>query len=113
MREYRKLCLLDDLDGTGAWGGTLDGQSVFVIRTPKGLRAWLNQCPHQGVELNWQPHRFWDPEHQYVQCTMHGALFLPDTGECIFGPCQGDRLQSVPVRLQGNHILIQLPTTGT
>ncbi|WP_369600907.1 Rieske 2Fe-2S domain-containing protein [Hahella sp. SMD15-11] len=75
MCEYHKLCLLDDLDGTGAWGGTLDGQSVFVIRTPKGLRAWLNQCPHQGVELNWQPHRFWDPEHQYVQCTMHGALF--------------------------------------
>ena len=32
---------------------------------------------------------------KYLICATHGAVFAPATGECLLGPCQGDRLDTV------------------
>ncbi|MBE0484754.1 Rieske 2Fe-2S domain-containing protein [Marinobacter sp.] len=79
---------------------------VFLERgTPK---AYLNLCPHLGVELNWMPGRFMDADNLFIQCATHGALFKPGTGECIAGPCQGDALTALDVRRQGDQIEVRL-----
>ena len=70
-------------------------------------RAYLNRCPHLGVELNWMPGNFMDTDKQFIQCASHGALFLPGTGECIAGPCQGDSLTALDVRIAGGQIQIR------
>ena len=44
---------------------------------------------HVALELDWLPDRFFDAAGQYLVCTAHGALFLPDTGACIGGPGRG------------------------
>jgi len=57
--------------------------------------AYVDQCPHFGVCLNWQPDQYFDRDHQYLQCSTHGALFKIDSGLCIYGPCHGDSLKPV------------------
>ena len=43
--------------------------------------------------MEWLPDRFLDAEGKLIQCALHGALFRPDTGLCLHGPCAGQRLQ--------------------
>ena len=72
-------------------------------------RAYLNICPHLGVELNWMPGRFMDSDNLFIQCSTHGALFKPGDGECIAGPCQGDALTLLDLREHDGQIEIRLP----
>ena len=39
------------------------------------LGAFLNNCPHAGVRLDWQASSFFDRDHENLQCALHGALF--------------------------------------
>lgn len=70
-------------------------------------RAYLNLCPHLGIELNWLPGRFMDTENLFIQCSTHGALFKPGNGECIAGPCQGDALTPLKIRLQNGEVQVR------
>ena len=36
-----------------------------------------------------------DADNLFIQCSTHGALFKPGSGECIAGPCQGDSLAAL------------------
>jgi nitrite reductase/ring-hydroxylating ferredoxin subunit len=40
-------------------------------------------------------------------CANHGATFEPATGECIWGPCVGTALQSIPLEIEGAEIFVQ------
>lgn len=70
----------------------------FVFLDGTTPKAYLNQCPHMGVELNWMPGRFMDIDNLFLQCSTHGALFKLGDGECIAGPCQGDVLTALDLR---------------
>lgn len=72
-------------------------------------RAYLNQCPHMGVELNWKPGGFMDSDNLFLQCSTHGALFKPRDGECIAGPCQGDALTALDIRMVEGILEVRLP----
>lgn len=80
----------------------------FVFLDGSTPKAYLNLCPHLGVELNWMPGQFMDADNLFIQCATHGALFKPGTGECIAGPCQGDVLTALNVRRQGDQIEVKL-----
>ncbi|KPQ27498.1 MAG: Ferredoxin subunit [Marinobacter excellens HL-55] len=80
----------------------------FVFLDGSTPKAYLNLCPHLGVELNWMPGQFMDADNLFIQCATHGALFKPGTGECIAGPCQGDVLTALNVRRQGDQIEVRL-----
>ena len=81
--------------------------SVILLRLRDGtLTAWLNMCPHMGIELDWEPHRLLTPSGRYLQCTGHGALFRPDNGLCVRGPCNGESLQPVPIRIENGMIVL-------
>jgi nitrite reductase/ring-hydroxylating ferredoxin subunit len=72
-------------------------------------KAYINKCPHMGIELNWMPGRFMDIDKLFIQCSTHGALFKPGTGECIAGPCQGDALAALEVRVENGTVQVMLP----
>jgi nitrite reductase/ring-hydroxylating ferredoxin subunit len=42
-------------------------------------------------------------------CANHGAVFEPPTGECVWGPCVGASLQSVPLVVEGENIFAVTP----
>lgn len=81
----------------------------FVFLDGATPRAYLNQCPHMGVELNWKPGCFMDVDNLFLQCSTHGALFKPRDGECIAGPCQGDALTELDLRETEGILEIRLP----
>jgi nitrite reductase/ring-hydroxylating ferredoxin subunit len=76
-----------------------DGEmlAAFAVRFRGVARAWLNECRHQSTELDWNPGEFFDAERLYLICATHGALYEPDTGLCIDGPCRGASLAAVAI----------------
>jgi nitrite reductase/ring-hydroxylating ferredoxin subunit len=70
---------------------------AFAIRFAGRVHAYLNRCVHVGVELDWQPGRFFDADGMVLICSTHGALYDPATGACRGGPCRGAGLEPVSV----------------
>ena len=71
--------------------------------------AYINRCPHTGITLDWINNQFFSSDNRYLMCATHGAVFEPPTGECIWGPCLGLSLQSVPVEIEEGRIYARLP----
>jgi nitrite reductase/ring-hydroxylating ferredoxin subunit len=71
---------------------------AFAVRHAGNTYAYLNQCAHKFVELDWEPGQFFDADRRYLVCATHGALYEPDSGFCVAGPCRGARLIPVAVR---------------
>lgn len=85
----------------------------FAVRHDDAVRAFVNRCPHLGVELDWQPGEFFEETGLYLVCSTHGAIFEPSTGLCVAGPCRGARLEAIAVdEHQGRiHIHDDCPVT--
>ena len=80
----------------------------FVVRYHGKAHAYVNQCAHVPVELDWEQGHFFTVSKDYLICATHGAHYQPDTGHCIMGPCKGKSLQALPVTEQNQHITIHL-----
>lgn len=72
-------------------------QAAFVVRHGGRAFGFLKRCAHIGIELDWQPGEFFDESGLYLVCTTHGATYLPDSGQCIAGPCCGARLTQLNI----------------
>jgi nitrite reductase/ring-hydroxylating ferredoxin subunit len=70
---------------------------ILIVRWDRKLFGYVNVCPHQSVNLDWEREQFLDPSGTRLICGKHGALFDVTTGECVAGPCPNARLE--PVRL--------------
>ena len=81
-------------------------QDAFLIHFKQRCYAYENSCPHTGVNLNWQKEQFFSLDGFFLQCSLHGALFKPDSGECISGPCQGECLKPVGVFIEENVVYV-------
>jgi nitrite reductase/ring-hydroxylating ferredoxin subunit len=96
------LCASDDLWERGRGirfdvatpGGP---ECAFAVRFEGKPFAYLNRCMHLPQELDWNAGEFFDDESQYIVCASHGALYRPQDGTCVAGPCRGARLIAVPV----------------
>lgn len=80
----------------------------FVIRFEGKPYAYLNQCAHVSVELDWEHGRFFNVTHDFLICATHGAQYVPSSGVCILGPCKGKKLQAIDVTEDNNEITIHL-----
>lgn len=77
---------------------------AFAVRKGGMAYAYLNSCPHQGTELDWQEGEFFDESALYLICATHGAAFFPDSGFCCAGPCKGRSLVKVRVEERDGHL---------
>jgi nitrite reductase/ring-hydroxylating ferredoxin subunit len=87
--------------GEGPW--PLRG---FVVRVDDQVFGYLNRCPHAGHPLNWRPDEFLTPDGRTIMCRSHAAQFERATGECIAGPCAGQALRALPVRLENGFVIL-------
>jgi nitrite reductase/ring-hydroxylating ferredoxin subunit len=78
--------------------------TVFLLRRPAGIRAYLNRCPHQGVALEYRKDRFLSADGERVICFARGAHFDADSGVCIQGPCLGQSLEPVRCQVENGRI---------
>ena len=81
-------------------------QPAFVVRFDGEPRAFLNQCGHVPVELDWQEGAFFDDSRLYLICATHGALYPPASGQCVGGRCAGRGLIPVPVVERDGHVYL-------
>ena len=91
----RRLCRLDDLPLHSARGFDPESRgedTIFVVRTEQGVRAFINRCPHQGTPLEYRKDAFLSADGLQIVCYAHGARFETDSGLCVRGPCIGERL---------------------
>ena len=106
------LCRLDELEEGRARGFDPLAQgrdSVFALRHDHQVRVYRNRCPHLDVRLEYRKDRFLSADGQLIVCYAHGAQFLPATGECIYGPCLGQRLEALPFCEKDGWLLVQMP----
>jgi nitrite reductase/ring-hydroxylating ferredoxin subunit len=78
----------------------------FAIRHLGKVHGFVNRCPHLGTELDWQPGEFFDIAGVYLVCSTHGAIFEPNTGRCVAGPCRGASLEPLAMRELGGQVFL-------
>lgn len=111
----RAVCRFDELADPGAREFRIGaGYWPFrglVVRRGEAVYAWANVCPHQHLPLNLGDDDFLMRLGQGVllRCAMHGALFVPETGICVAGPCAGHGLQPLACRVQAGMVLVRAP----
>lgn len=99
------IALLEQFEDAPSRGVVLpDGRKALLVCVHGRITAFVNRCPHQQVPLGLDDGDFLEAGGELIQCDMHGALFLPESGECVFGPCQGHFLEplSISVDAEGN-----------
>jgi nitrite reductase/ring-hydroxylating ferredoxin subunit len=106
----RVICRLSDLEPIGARGFTI-GEGDWplrgiVVRVREEVRGYLNRCPHAGHPLNLRPNRFLTADGALLLCASHGALFDKLTGLCIAGPCPGQWLQAIALKVADGFVML-------
>jgi nitrite reductase/ring-hydroxylating ferredoxin subunit len=78
-------------------------RSAFVALVEGKWTAWANVCRHRAVELDYNAPAQSTPVRRaplaedgfHLVCHSHGALYRPDDGSCISGPCPDAKLHSL------------------
>ena len=86
--------------------GTERPWHILILRWDRKLHGYVNICPHQGTNLDWEAGQFLDPANTRLMCGKHGALFDVTTGNCVEGPCLGARLEPIPLRVVEGDICV-------
>ena len=107
-----KLCVFDELDKIDSRGFDITEvtpeRNIFIVRNNEKIFGYENRCPHNFASLDWSPDQFLDYDKEYIQCSNHGALFEIHSGKCLYGPCIGQSLWSVQLRVDDNIVFVVL-----
>ncbi len=105
-----QLCTLKRLREKRSLGinVTLAGgeRAVFVVLDGDTVRGYIDRCPHRGTPLAWLPDNYLDSRGEHLICATHGALFRIGDGRCIAGPCQGDALEPIAIKISGDTVML-------
>ena len=109
------ICGMNDIPSQRARGFQLlivgdDGSPrpwpIVIVRWGRQVFGYVNKCPHDGVNLDWETNQFLDPNGVRLMCGKHGALFELGTGICVDGPCKGKGLTPIALTVLDNEICI-------
>jgi nitrite reductase/ring-hydroxylating ferredoxin subunit len=78
-----------------------DGRQILVLRTPAGVFACTNRCPHEGYPLS----EGVLTEGHVLTCSWHNWKFDLASGETLVG---GDRLPHVPVQIRDGRVWLEI-----
>ncbi len=101
-----ELCKVSDLNEGSSLGFLSHKGPVFAVKRDDVIYVYKNECPHLGINLEFQEDQFLDMDGALIQCSTHGALFEIETGNCLSGPCQGDSLTPIEYKIENNAIVV-------
>lgn len=81
----------------------------FVINHAGQFHAYINSCRHLVTPLDFVRYQFFTEDGRHLVCATHGALYEPDTGLCVDGPCKGLSLYPLPVVVDRGEIVVRCP----
>ena len=79
----------------------------FVVRYGGKVYGYLNRCAPVPIELDWAEGEFFESSVLYIMCSTHGAIYIPENGQCAGGPCRGGRLRPIAVTERDDNIYWQ------
>jgi nitrite reductase/ring-hydroxylating ferredoxin subunit len=107
------LCALGDLPDPGARNFVLEiGDRRFhgfVVRRGDAVAGFVDSCPHMGLPLAKRLDDYLTDDGALIGCDWHGALFRPEDGLCVGGPCQGQSLKPWPIEIVGGMVRTTRP----
>ncbi len=107
VTSAQPLCRVEDIPDGGATAVDAmlpDGkENLILLRRGDEVRGYLNICPHAGRQLDYAPGKFLLKNDTLI-CAVHGATFNQDDGLCVAGPCRGEHLRSVSVRVDDGEV---------
>ena len=109
--EKRLICTSAELANGGSghrFSISESGREIpaFVVRFRDRAYAYVNQCGHIPAELDWRPGELFDDSKLYLICSIHGALYSPETGRCLTGRCEGRGLKTLSVSEDNGNIFL-------
>jgi nitrite reductase/ring-hydroxylating ferredoxin subunit len=81
----------------------------FLVNDNGSFHAYVNRCRHMTTPLDFIRDQFLSEDRRHLMCYTHGALYEFATGLCIAGPCKGESLYRLPVRIDRGEVLIGCP----
>ena len=100
--QAHAVCALEQVPDGGATAVDAmlaDGEeSLILLRRGRQVSGYLNICPHAGNRLDYAPGKFLLKNDSLI-CAVHGAVFNQADGLCTGGPCRGQSLHAVPLRV--------------
>ena len=81
----------------------------FLVNDHGSFHAYVNRCRHMTTPLDFIRDRFLSEDRRHLMCYTHGALYEFATGLCIAGPCKGESLYRLPVRIDSGEVLVGCP----
>lgn len=100
------ICSTNDIKDGSAKNFIHAEMHFFIVNKSGHFTAYINSCPHLKIPLEWQENDFICKDTDLLRCATHGALFLPESGLCVSGPCAGQRLKPVKIALKGEQIFL-------
>jgi nitrite reductase/ring-hydroxylating ferredoxin subunit len=82
---------------------------AFLINYHGSFHAYVNRCRHMTTPLDFVRYQFFTEDGRHLICLTHGALYDPESGLCVDGPCKGQSLYPLPVRVDGDEVLVGCP----
>ena len=82
----------------------------FLINYQGKFHAYVNRCRHMTTPLDFVRYQFFTEDGQRLICMTHGALYEPDSGLCIEGPCRGLSLYRLPVLVDQGEVVVGCPS---
>ena len=73
------------------------GVEGFVVNHDGEYHAYVNRCPHVGTPLDLWPNEFFAEDGRTA------------SGYCTAGPCSGDSLTRLPLRRDGDALIVTCP----
>lgn len=90
------LTTLTQLPDPGSLGfdpGGTGQDTLMLVRRGSEVFAYLDSCPHHGgTPMAWRKNAYLNGDGSRIVCAAHGAQFDIASGECLRGPCLGQRL---------------------
>jgi nitrite reductase/ring-hydroxylating ferredoxin subunit len=82
---------------------------AFLINDRGSFHAYVNRCRHMPTPLDFVRDEFISDDGRFLRCYTHGALYEFATGLCVDGPCKGESLYRLPVRVDRGEVLVACP----
>jgi nitrite reductase/ring-hydroxylating ferredoxin subunit len=91
---------VDDIREGGARSFAYLDKRIALFRTPRGVFACDNRCPHQGYALVRG-----DVKDGVLTCSWHNWKFELGTGTCRYG---GENIRTYPVQIHDGQVLVDI-----
>ena len=100
MSTWVRAAAVDDITEGGAKSFAYLDKRIALFRTPRGVYACDNRCPHQGYALVRG-----DVKDGVLTCAWHNWKFELGSGSCTFG---GENIRTYPVEIRQGQVFIDI-----